>query len=409
MTGETVTVTIDRIAAGGDGVGRADGLVVFVPRTAPGDRVRVVLHRERRLARGRVIHVEQAGPDRVEPACPHYAADACGGCQLQHLSIDAQRRAKSGMIRDAFQRIARREVAEPEVRHAGAPWHYRAKLTLALRRGDGGWRAGLRRFDNPDAVFAMRECHITDERVLDAWRAVLAQGAFLPDAAELRGSVRLLDRGASLVVEGAVAWPEPQALLDAVPQLSAIWWTPEGGRRRLVATRGDAARHGASFTQVNPAVAALMRTHVLDVARAHAPQRVVDAYAGIGDTAEPLARDGARVVAIELDREAAQVAAARLPHGSRAVAAPVEQALPDALPADLVLLNPPRTGVDERVTRILENARPRTIIYVSCDPATLARDVGRLRSYQVRSLVAFDMFPQTAHVETVCELVLEAA
>jgi 23S rRNA (uracil1939-C5)-methyltransferase len=138
---------------------------------------------------------------------------------------------------------------------------------------------------------------------------------------------------------------------------------------------------------------------------------VVDAYAGMGDTAVPLAADGRTVLAIELDRDAVQTFQDRLPPPSLAIVGRVEDHLAAALPADVVLLNPPRAGVDARVTAVLEgiNRAPRAILYVSCDPATLARDVARLPRYRVASLRAYDMFPQTAHVETVCELVPEAA
>jgi 23S rRNA (uracil1939-C5)-methyltransferase len=117
------------------------------------------------------------------------------------------------------------------------------------------------------------------------------------------------------------------------------------------------------------------------------------------------------VTAIELDAAAAAWCAQRLPAGSRAIAGRVEDALPTALPADVVILNPPRAGVDARVTSTLEQATPapRAVIYVSCDPATLARDIARMPRWRIASLLAFDMFPQTAHVETVCELVPEAA
>ena len=135
----------------------------------------------------------------------------------------------------------------------------------------------------------------------------------------------------------------------------------------------------------------------------------MDAYSGTGDIALPLAHQGGgiRVVAIEMDRDASRAAAARLPSGSQAVNARVEEALPRALPADVVILNPPRAGVHERVTASLkaQNPKPRAIIYVSCDPATLARDIRRLEGYRVQSIRGFDMFPQTSHVETVCELV----
>ncbi len=154
MTAETVEFDIHAIAAGGDGVGRVDGLVVFAPRTAPGDRVRATIERGKRFARATQVEIVTPSPDRVTPACRHYDADACGGCQLQHLNDEAQRAAKAGMIRDAFTRIAKRPLDQPQVRHGGSAWRYRTKLTLALRRDGAGWVAGLHRYDDPSAVFA---------------------------------------------------------------------------------------------------------------------------------------------------------------------------------------------------------------------------------------------------------------
>ncbi|HKV50969.1 MAG TPA: hypothetical protein VJO52_07175, partial [Gemmatimonadaceae bacterium] len=180
-------------------------------------------------------------------------------------------------------------------------------------------------------------------------------------------------------------------------------------RAQEAASRGAASSPAAAFSQVNAQVAAALGAHVVERVLAHAPAMVVDAYAGTGHTAIALASNTRRVVAIELDADASAWCAARLPNGSRAVAAKVEDALPAALPADVVILNPPRAGVDRRVTNVLESARDttRAIVYVSCDPATLARDVARLPGWRVASLVSFDMFPQTAHVETVCELLPE--
>jgi 23S rRNA (uracil1939-C5)-methyltransferase len=151
----------------------------------------------------------------------------------------------------------------------------------------------------------------------------------------------------------------------------------------------------------------MLRGLVIGLALSHHPTTAVDAYSGLGETARALADAGVSVTAVELDADAAAWCRAQLPPGSQSIAGRVEDVLGPALPADVVILNPPRAGVDRRVTEILENANPapRSIIYVSCDPATLARDVARLNAYRIASIESFDMFPQTAHVETVCELV----
>lgn len=404
-------VSIESIAAGGDGVARADGVVVFVPRTAPGDRARVRFETKKRFARGEIEEILIPSDTRVNPLCDHYRVDRCGGCQVQHMRYDAQLEAKAAIIRDSLTRIGKRAVNAPTVEASDKQWRYRSKLTLAMRRARGGdWTIGLHPYDDPVGVFQLADCPITDERVLAVWRQVVEAREHFPPADELRAAVQLTERGASVVVEGANAWPTRGAFFEAVPLATALWWRPVHRPRMLVAERGaDAA--SASFVQVNRGVGAALHAYVLDRARAHDPRSVVDAYAGSGATAIPLARDGVRVVAIEADREAAARCASALPQGSRAIAARVEDALGAALPADVVLINPPRTGVHEQVSALLQrqDPAPRAVVYVSCDPATLARDLARMPRYRIASMRAFDMFPQTAHVETVCELVPEAA
>lgn len=403
---ETIDVQIDSLAAGGDGVGRHEGMVVFVPRTAPGDLVRVAVSRRQRFMRGTIVEVLRPSPDCVPPPCPHYVNDRCGGCQVQHLRYDAQLAAKSGIIRDAMQRIGRVERGAPEVVPSEPAWRYRRKLTLALRRRSGRWIAGLHRFDAPDEVFELADCPITDERVVRAWRAVMCHQQLLPVANDLRGGVRLLASGFSLTLEGGRGWRTHTELFAAVPEMMELWWIPESKSRRLLQSRADREHAGASFVQVNPGVAAQVHAWVLALATASNPRSAVDAYAGTGDIAAALAAAGMRVTAIEIDRDAARVCSERLPEGSQSIVASVEDALASVLPADVVVLNPPRTGLDARVPRILGAAKaPASVIYVSCNPATLARDVRRMEGYRVKSLRGFDMFPQTAHVETVCEMV----
>jgi 23S rRNA (uracil1939-C5)-methyltransferase len=405
--GKTIDVRIDSIAAGGDGVGRHRGLVVFVPRTAPGDLARVCAEQDGRLMRGQLLELLEPSPQRTDPPCDHYVIDRCGGCQLQHLLYERQLDAKAGIIHDSLTRIGRLELDKPTVEPSDKPWRYRRKLTLALRHRNGRWIAGLRRYDAPDDVFDLRDCPITQEQVMGDWSSVMEQQKLLPAGRELRAAVRLIPSAFSFTLEGAREWPSHAAFFDAIPRLGELWWKPEGKSRRLLHSRTPNEQAGASFTQVNPGVAASLRQWVVSLATSGQPNTAVDAYAGTGDIALALAEQGTRVTAIEIDRDAARVAASRLPEGSRAIAAAVESALQAALPADVVILNPPRAGVDAKVTQILkaESPKPKAVIYVSCNPATLARDIRRMEAYSVRSLRGFDMFPQTAHVETVCELV----
>ncbi len=408
---QMVTVEIESIAAGGDGVGRSNGLVIFVPRTAPGDLVTARIAGKGNFARGSLRTIARPSPDRIDPACPHYTRDRCGGCQIQHITYEAQLRAKQRIIHDAIQRIGKRDIGNPEIRPSPEEWRYRTKLTLAMKRTPGGqWVAGLHKYDDPSRIFALSDCPISDRRVVAAWRDILAYSALFPGSQPLRGSVRITPEGPVFTLIGAMRFPRAAELFEAVPTLAALWWENDEGARKLLYDRRP--RRGgrtpaASFSQVNEAVAATLRAYVMSLVSKRAARTIVDAYSGSGDTAVALAQLGASVTAIELDADAAEWCAARLPEGSKSIRARVEDALPSALPADAVILNPPRAGVDARVAEILEQSSPSPglVIYVSCNPATLARDISRLPGYRVESLVAFDMFPQTSHVETVCELV----
>lgn len=408
---QMISLEIESIAAGGDGVARSNGLVVFVPRTAPGELVTARISGRGSFARGSLRSIARSSEERVEPECPHYTNDRCGGCQLQHLSYGSQLRAKQRIVRDAMERIGKRKVEVCHVRESPSEWRYRSKLTLALvRQPNGDWLAGLHPYDNPARVFALSDCPITDSAVVTAWREILGACRLFPLVPALRGSVRMTGDGPVFTLMGAVRWSSAPEFFEAVPSLAALWWENDEGARRIVGDRRPPRLlqpPSASFSQVNPEVAVNLRNHVLTMVSAYSPQVIVDAYSGAGDTAIAFAKAGARVTAIELDNDAARWCALRLPEGSASLRARVEEALPRALPADAVVLNPPRAGLDARVTETLQGIpqKPRVIAYVSCNPATLARDISRLPGYRIVSIVPFDMFPQTAHVETVCELV----
>lgn len=401
-----MSVRILRLAAGGDGVGKLeDGRTVFVPRTAPGDLV--TLRRVRpakRFVRAWVDQLLEPSPDRVEPRCPHYVADDCGGCQLQHLVYGAQLAARRSFVGDALRRLARLDVDDPPIEAAERQYDYRAKLTLHV--ADGGRRIGLRRYGRPDQVFDLAWCHITEPALMALWQAVRPHRRLLPP--NLEQVLLRLDRegGRHLVakVRGTDVWTSARELarvLAGVGQAATLWWHPEGGTPRVIAGATPGALHVGVFEQVNPEMGDRVRRLAVASLGPVAGARVWDLYAGIGETTAQLAAAGAVVESVELDARAVAYAEATGP-AARRLAGRAEDLVGRLAPPDAVITNPPRTGMDEHVVGELARRAPGRIVYVSCDPATLARDLVRLGpGYRLGEVRAFDLFPQTAHVETV--------
>jgi 23S rRNA (uracil1939-C5)-methyltransferase len=443
-------VEITGIAAGGAGVGRLpDGRAVFVHRTAPGELVDIELLEERgRWARGELLAVRRESPDRRIAPCPHY--DRCGGCTLEHLEYPVQLRAKRELVVEALRRIGGLELPQefeiPSVTPSPHEFRYRNRVSFTLfRLGGSRVVAGFHQVNRPGRVVDITgACLLPEPAIAEAWarlREGWGPGAHrLPSGRRLRLTVRGSSAGeVALIVNGGYGPGRPEELLEHVPELAAIWHEPArrgprqgsrggsgvedlqaatmAGKPTLLAGTELVAESwadeevgvsGAVFLQVNRGAAALLEAHVLELAGQVSGERVVDAYCGVGVIARKLARAGAEVVGIELDAAAVAEARRLAPPGAEFVAARVEDALPAALPAGLVILNPPRTGLDPAVPETLRLHPPRRIIYVSCDPATLARDLARLGpGFRVRSLRSFDLFPQTAHVETVVELVCD--
>jgi 23S rRNA (uracil1939-C5)-methyltransferase len=415
-------LTIEAIAAGGDGLARApDGRVVFVPRTAPGERVAVEYWEEhRQWARGRVSRIVEPGPGRREPACPHYAA--CSGCQLQHLEYATQREAKAKIVADALRRLGGIEVPEPNVAPATLEFGYRNRVTFLLRREGAHVAAGYHGFPDSSAVIDIDACPLAEPPINQAWSSLRsAWGPLadrLPRGDELRLTLRSTTDGeVGLAIEGGEGDGQPDDLLEAVEGLASIWRLDRKGdadwyvgKATLADAWGDHTLQiaGTTFVQVNRDVAAKLEAYVREQIGEPSGMRVVDVYCGFGHRALELAWAGSRVVGIDNDRHAiamASAAAAESGAPARFVAANAEVALARELPTQLVILNPPRRGIEKRVVEALVRKPPARIIYVSCDPATLARDVKALSgTFAVGACRAFDLFPQTAHVETVVTL-----
>lgn len=425
-------VRIRALAAGGSGVGELpDGRVCFVPRTAPGDLVRVRIVRDRpRWAAAEATELLDAGPDRRPAPCPYF--DRCGGCALQHIRYEVQLQAKADIVRDALERIG--GVPHPEVSPpdpAPSEYGYRSRVTFHLmRRRSKRIVAGFRELGRPSRIVDIDGRCLLPEgplaRIWDELRQGWGPGADrLPSGARLRLTLRAVSDGAVLVVEPEPVRAErgrhavshtmgaPEEVLARVDGLRAIWWRHDD-RPELIAGDPDTEEeHGerrirtgpGAFVQVNRAGAEGLRRAVETALGTVRGRRVVDAYCGVGESGRHVALQGGEAIGIEVDSLAVEAARVDAPEGFRVLHGTVEERLEEALPADVLVFNPPRGGLDEALPARIAGSGVERILYVSCDPATLARDIDRIGDrYHVRSVEAFDLFPQTAHVEVLTVL-----
>jgi 23S rRNA (uracil1939-C5)-methyltransferase len=386
-------------------VGRQeDGKTVFVPRTAPGDLVEVTAVRDhKRFARARLERIVEPSPHRVEPRCPHYIHDHCGGCQLQHVDTETQLNSRRSFVGDALRRIGKRDAPDPPIVPADKTYDYRTKITLHA----GGHRIGLHRYGRPDQIFDLEYCHITAPELMKLWRGVSHLRTLLPAA--LHQLVLRLDRegGLHLIIrvgEGPV-WNGGHRLyreLERAGITLTLWYQPLGGVARAIAGAAEAFP-ATVFEQVYPEMGDRVRRFAVRQLGEVAGRRVWDLYAGIGETTASLAESGALVESVEMDRRAVAEAEARGPAATR-LSGRVEDVLGRLGRPEMIIANPPRTGMAEEVTSELDRLQPVRVVYISCDPATLSRDLQRLRSFRLGAVQAFDLFPQTTHVETVAVL-----
>lgn len=426
-------LTIQSLAHGGDGVSRLpDGRTVFVPYSCPGDEITATITEDHgRWARATIDAIEVPSPDRVTPPCPYFGT--CGGCNWQHVAYSAQIAAKRQTLIDALTRIGR--ITSPDVAEtipSPALYGYRNKIELTVTPGERPVLGFLRAQTNE--VLAIDACPLLPKR-----------SAKLPRS--LSGAVRFIaSRGAEGIVRASVR-------VSASGEVAVDLWTHPGPFPRAAASRVLAESVGArtvtrtivrdvehrdvsqvevlagpgvwheslerdhysvsapSFFQVNTSAAVALRTCAIDMLGADGAMRVADLYAGAGTFTLPLARAAGEVVAVESSRFALadlreNLAAADL--DADVVPGDAAYALPDLGHLDAALIDPPRAGISDKAMRALEGARIPRIVYVSCDPATLARDVARLADagYAATRFVPVDLFPQTYHLETVALLEL---
>jgi 23S rRNA (uracil1939-C5)-methyltransferase len=436
-------MTIDDIGVHGEGIGRIDGYTVFVEGALPGEKVRIRVSKAgRNHGYGKLLDIVVPSPDRVLPPCPY--TGRCGGCTLQHISYNRQLQFKTRRVRDALERIGKiTGVTVHNTVGMDQPWRYRNKAQFPVRMEDGLLSIGFFAPGSHDIVDIDR-CliqHKTGDNVIEIIRKfILKYNVPVYDEQTHRGIIRHVvtrmgfKSGQLMVaiVTNGRNLPHSDKLVGLlttnIPNITSIVQNINDRKTNVILGNENITLWGQghivdtlagltfkisplSFYQVNPVQTEILYGKVMEYAALTGRETVIDLYSGIGTISLFLARNAGKVYGIEEVPQAVEDAweNAKLNHISNVefITGKAEELIPklvdSGLHADVVVLDPPRKGCEDEVLEALGHMIPQRIVYVSCNPATLARDLKFLteRGYKVEELQPVDMFPHTPHVECV--------
>jgi 23S rRNA (uracil1939-C5)-methyltransferase len=403
---ETIDLHLTAMAHGGSALGRHQDRVLFVPYAIPGEKVRVeIVEAHTRWAKTCLLDVLEASPHRVEPPCPHFGPGKCGGCHFQHIAYEAQAEFKHAVVVDQLARLGGlRDVNVQDIIGAAEPWGYRNHAQFSI---DPSGRLGFLTADTHHVV-SVEECLILDPLLDDLWAALDMEWPQLHRLSLRCGSatgdlmaIFELDHYQDFDIE--VDFPVSCVLLLADGEVVVLMGNS------FLAEHVDGRDYqisAGSFFQVNTGGAEALVALVRDALAPEGGETLLDLYCGVGLFALALAGDVGSVIGVESDPSAI----ADLEHNAQGLKQVelVEGKVQAVLPrldrqVDLLLLDPPRAGAGARVVGEIARLAPQRVAYVSCDPATLARDARHLADvgYQLVELQPLDLFPQTYHLESV--------
>jgi 23S rRNA (uracil1939-C5)-methyltransferase len=401
-----IDLQLSAMAHGGSALGRHQGQVIFVPYAIPGETVRVELVESRtRWARARLIEVLDPSPHRVDPPCPYFGADRCGGCHFQHMTYEAQAEFKASVVADQLARIGGlTEANVQDIIGAAEPWGYRNHAQFHLTpEGQLGFLTA-----DTHNVVPVKECLILDPLLDDLWAALDVEWPQLHRLSLRCGSATgdllaafELDHYEDFDID--VDFPVSCVIVladgEAVVLMGNAYLTDHVAGRDYRISAG-------SFFQVNTVGAEALVVLVAEYLAPSQDDLLVDLYCGVGLFGLAMADRVGRVIGIESDPSAL----ADFRYNARGLErvelleGKVQAALPRIEePVDLLVLDPPRSGAGDKVAGEIARLAPRRVVYASCDPATLGRDARRLTEsgYRLEAVQPVDLFPQTYHVESV--------
>jgi 23S rRNA (uracil1939-C5)-methyltransferase len=397
-------VTMTTLSYGGDCLGRLpDGRVVFIPYGIPGERVVIeVVEDNRNFARGKLAKVLEPAAERIEPRCKHFGR--CGGCHYQHIAYDAQLRYKTGILMDQLTRVGKlANPPAPQVIPSPSQFQYRNNLRFHINEvGKPGFLA-----PHSELVIPVVECHLPENTIAEIWKSITLEAESGIDQIELRCGK---DGEVLISLEGSDEIP-PEFETEA--GCSVVYAGPGG---RVILAGEDILSmqvqecnfqvSGGAFFQVNTAMAGVVVETLRQNLNLSTDTCLMDLYCGVGLFSAFFAGDVKEVIGVELSPDACLDFAANLDEFDNVslYEGPVERVLPrlKARP-EVVILDPPRAGLHPKALEALLALKPGQIAYISCDPATLARDLSKLTEsdYRLEKVFLLDLFPQTYLIETV--------